>query len=105
VTTLLVQVGDQTVPLKDCGWIVSALVAVSGGNAYVTEEQAHKQLEPRKRDRDKDIREGLTFELITMAAYRADIGSRWECDQHRPAATGPDQVHGQLAIEVPGGAA
>lgn len=100
MTVILAQIGDQSVPLKDCSWIqrrpcgcvVSALMAVSGGDAYVTAEQAHKHLEPRKRDRDKDLREGLVLELISMATYRADIGGNWECDQHKPPLSGPAGV-------------
>lgn len=95
MTTILVQIGNEPVPLKDCAWIqrkacgciVSALTAMSGGDAYVTAEQAHKHMEPRKRDRDRDDREGLTWELISMATYRADIGSKWECNAHQPLPT------------------
>jgi hypothetical protein len=88
---LMVQIGGETVPLKDCGWfqrkacgcIVSALLAVQGGDTYATAEQAHKVWRRDKRSREKDIRDGLTIELITMAHYREHIGAKWECEQHR----------------------
>lgn len=94
MTELLVQVDDQTVPLKDCAWVQSApcgcivalAMAASAGGLLATEEQAHKRLSPRKRDRDKDIRDGYVFRLITMAHYRAEIGSNWECEQHQKAS-------------------
>lgn len=95
MTQILAQIGEHTIPLKDCTWtqrrpcgcVVAALLAVSGGDAYVTAEQAHSHLEPRKRDRDRDLREGLALELIPMATYRAEIGGSWECAAHQPAPT------------------
>lgn len=96
MTVLMAQIDGKTYPLDECGWlqrkpcgcIVAALVAVPArGTAYATAEQAHKHLRPNKRSRDKDTREGLTFELITMAHYREHIGAKWECDQHRKAVS------------------
>lgn len=94
MTDLKVQIGDDTVPLKDCAWVQSApcgclvalTMAVSGDEVHATAEQAHKRLSPRKRDRDKGNREGYTFRLITMAYYRAEIGARWECPAHQREA-------------------
>lgn len=92
---LMVQIGDATVPLKDCSWsmwascgcMVAISMAISGDRILATEEQAHKNHSPRKRDRDREIRNGYRWELITLDRYRAEIGARWECEKHRkPAA-------------------
>ena len=92
---LMVQVDEQMVPLKDCAWsmwaacgcLVAISLAVAGGRVHATEEQAHKNHSPRKRDRDKEIRDGYRWELITMARYRSEIGAKWECNEHQKAAT------------------
>lgn len=92
---LMVQIDGQMVPLKDCTWsmweacgcLVAVSMAVAGGRVLGTEEQAHKNHSPRKRDRDRETRNGYRWELITMARYHAEIGARWECEKHRkPAA-------------------
>ncbi|MFD5508954.1 hypothetical protein ACFWIB_14425 [Streptomyces sp. NPDC127051] len=91
---LMVQIDGEAVPLASCGWlmretcgcIVAALVAVpTKGIVYATAEQAHRHLEPNKRVRDKDVREGRHMELITMAHYRENIRANWECEQHAAA--------------------
>ena len=99
-TGLTVTVNDQPVPLDECGWIerrpcgciVAVVLAVvetvdDSGHVLATAEQAHRHLNPTKRDRAKAERAGLTTELITMTHYREDIGSKWECEQHQPAAS------------------
>lgn len=99
---LTVTVNDQPVPLDECGWlqrrpcgcIVSAVVAVveaadDSGWVLATADQAHRHLNPTKRDRDKAERAGLTTELITMRHYREDIGARWECERHAPVPSVP----------------
>lgn len=98
-TGLTVTVNDQPVPLDDCGWIqrrpcgciVSAVVAVVGtvddsGWVLATADQAHRHLNPTKRDRDRAAKAGLTTELITMQHYREHIGPNWECAAHARAA-------------------
>ncbi|MEU8829422.1 hypothetical protein [Streptomyces sp900116325] len=92
---LMVQIDGQTLPLKDCSWsmwapcgcMVAISLAVGGEQILATEEQAHKNHSPRKRDRDREIRLGYRWELITMARYRNEIGSKWECDQHQRATS------------------
>ncbi|MFJ9985370.1 hypothetical protein ACIQUD_15280 [Streptomyces globisporus] len=95
MTDLMVQIDGETVPLADCAWsmwapcgcMVAISMAVSGTRTLATEEQAHKNHSPRKRDRDREIRDGDRWELITMARYRREIAAQWECEQHRkPAA-------------------
>jgi hypothetical protein len=94
-TGLTVTFNDQPVPLDDCGWIqrrpcgciVSAVVAVDApdredGWVLATAEQAHRHLNPSKRDRDRAAKAGLTTELITMQHYRDHIGAKWECAEH-----------------------
>lgn len=88
---LMAVIDGKPVPLDACGWfqrnecgcIISALVAApSNGTVYATAEQAHKHIEPNHRYRERDEREGRTWELMLMDDYRANIGSHWECSQH-----------------------
>ncbi|MDX3174178.1 hypothetical protein PV382_18040 [Streptomyces scabiei] len=101
-TNLTVTVNGQPVPLDECGWlqrrpcgcIVAAVIAVvetvdDSGHVLATADQAHRHLNPTKRDRAKAARAGLTTELITMTHYREDIGSKWECEQHQKPAAAP----------------
>lgn len=89
---LMVQIGDQTVPLTDCVWIeyapcgcpCSVLTAAYGDTAHATEEQARYHLCPTKRERDKAIRQGFRLELMTFARYRADINVLSTCDACSP---------------------
>ncbi|MEU0160143.1 hypothetical protein ABZ154_15215 [Streptomyces sp. NPDC006261] len=88
---LMVQIDSRMVLLKDCSWsmwakcgcMVAVSMAVVGDRIHATEEQAHKNHTPRKRDRDREIRNGYRWELITMARYRNEIAAQWECEQHR----------------------
>ncbi|MGW5123243.1 hypothetical protein ACWEQ7_04110 [Streptomyces sp. NPDC004069] len=96
-TNLTATIDGQPVPLEECGWIerrpcgciVAAAVAVAGHRVLATVEQAHRHLNPTKRERDRAAREGITTELITMAHYREHIGANWECQQHAPADVTP----------------
>lgn len=103
-TGLTVTVNDQQVPLDECGWferrpcgcIVVAVVAVDApgrddGWVLATADQAHRHLNPTKRDRAKAAEAGLTLELMTVAHYREHVGANWECDQHKPDPCG-DQL-------------
>ncbi|MFE0470572.1 hypothetical protein ACFW2V_03000 [Streptomyces sp. NPDC058947] len=99
-TQLKVEVDGMLVSLDECGWfqrrpcgcIVAAVTAVvetvdDSGWVLATAEQAHRHLNPRKRDRDRAAREGITTELMTMRHYREHVGANWECDTHeRPAS-------------------
>lgn len=104
---LTVTIDGQPVPLEECGWIqrrpcgciVAALVAVVGNDTvYATADQAHRHLNPTKRDRDHAAREGITTELITWQHYHDHIGANWECEQHaRPAVSAAGGVNGHDA--------
>ena len=98
---LTVTVNGQPEPLEACGWlqrrpcgcIVAAVVAVVGtvddsGHVLATADQAHRHLNPTKRDRERAAKAGLTTELITMRHYRDHIGAKWECEQHATPAAG-----------------
>ena len=103
-TNLTVTIDGKPEPLDACGWlqrrpcgcIVSAVVAVvetvdDSGWVLATADQAHRHLNPTKRDRDRAAKAGLTTELITMEHYRKNIGANWACEQHTapaPAAAG-----------------
>lgn len=68
MTTLMVQIDDQTVPLARCFWVRRTADGCAEGSlhgdAAATPEQAHKEFTPRQRDRDRDDRQGYTHELI-----------------------------------------
>ncbi|MFE2967529.1 hypothetical protein ACFXKC_28425 [Streptomyces sp. NPDC059340] len=98
---LTITIDGQPVPLEECGWlqrrpcgcIVSAAVAVvetvdDSGWVLATADQAHRHLNPTKRDRERAAKAGLTTELITMTHYRTNIGAKWECDAHAQAGVG-----------------
>jgi hypothetical protein len=94
---LMVTVKGELVALKECGWlhrkkcgcIVAAATAEQGpGEVLATADQFHKQMRPRKDSRAKDVRDGMTIELITMAYYREHIGAKWECPEHAPETAG-----------------
>ncbi|MFJ7111743.1 hypothetical protein ACIQW4_01015 [Streptomyces albogriseolus] len=100
MTELKVEIDGALVSLDECGWIerrpcgciVSAAVAVvktvdDSGWVLATPEQAHRHLNPTKRDRDRAAKAGLRTELITMQHYRENIGANWECTQHQKAAS------------------
>jgi len=95
---LTVTIDGIPVPLDECAWlerepcgcIVSAVVAVveaKSGTGWVlaTADQARQHFAPKKRDRERAMKAGLTVELITMRYYREHIGAKWECAAHVPA--------------------
>jgi hypothetical protein len=94
-TGLTVTIDNQPEPLDECGWIqrrpcgciVAAVIAVvecsdDSGWVLATADQAHRHLNPTKRDRDRAAKAGLTTELITMRHYRQHIGPHWNCNAH-----------------------
>ncbi|MFJ9740874.1 hypothetical protein [Streptomyces sp. NPDC101166] len=86
---LLIRLNDQTVPLHDCCWIewapcgcaVSVVMAAmdDGSRALPTEDAARRHLEPNKRNRDKQIRQGYRLELMAMDRYRAEVDLAIRC--------------------------
>ena len=86
---LLILIDDKPVPLHDCAWVeyapcgcaVSVVVAAmhDGTRALPTEEDARRHLEPNKRVRDKQVRQGYRLELMTMDRYRAEVDLAIRC--------------------------
>lgn len=86
---LLVVIDDKPVPLHDCAWVeyapcgcaVSVILAAmtDGSHALTTEDQVRCHLDPKKRDRDKAIRQGYRLELMTMDRYRAEVDLAVRC--------------------------
>jgi len=86
---LLVRIDDKTVALHDCAWVeyspcgcaVSVVMAAmeDGSRALPTEDDARRHLDPKKRDRDKAIRQGYRLELMTMQRYRAEVDLAVRC--------------------------
>lgn len=101
--TITVELNGQHVPLTECCWIQRATcgcvvtvstAAVPGGRVLATAEQAHANSVPSKRERNRDIKEGLTWELITFDRYRAEIGRNWECPEHVRTAAASTALEG-----------
>lgn len=75
---LMVQVDGQTVPLKGCFWVrfdnagcaTGSAHAVSGLTTLATAEQAQQDLVPYKRDRDRETKQGVRYELLTKQQWR-----------------------------------
>jgi hypothetical protein len=91
--TLTVHIDGQHVPLDECGWlqrepcgcITAAMVAVvsgQGGWTIADPDTAHRHFTKRKDQRARDIKRGVTVELITMQHYRENIAANWECPAH-----------------------
>jgi len=86
---LLVLIDEKPVPLHNCTWVeyapcgcaVSVVMAAmaDGSRALPTEDDARRHLDPKKRDRDKAIRQGYRLELMTMDRYRADVDLTVRC--------------------------
>lgn len=92
------------VPLKDCSWvqtmacgcICTVATAAYADVAYATEQQIHEETEPLKRDRDRQIKNGFTWKLMTFEQYKARYGGpdAWKC-KHTPM-----QRIGKASIET-----
>ncbi|MFF7329728.1 hypothetical protein [Streptomyces sp. NPDC008150] len=70
---LLVQIGGETLPLRSCHWVLfgpnDCAYASEYGDAAVDAEQAHKNLRPYKRERDREIQQGYRIELLSKAQW------------------------------------
>ncbi|MEU8839999.1 hypothetical protein AB0D97_12830 [Streptomyces roseus] len=97
MSTLLVQIEGQTLPLANCVWVeyqpcgcpCSVMNADWGdGMVYATEEQARREMYPLKRERDKSIKQGFALKLVTFAYYREAVNLTATCGQCRPQQAG-----------------
>jgi hypothetical protein len=91
---LLVRIEDKTIPLHDCTWVEYApcgcavsVVMSDGSRALPTEDDARRHLAPKKRDRDKAIRQGYRLELMTMDRYRAEVDLAVRCPHPKGPTT------------------
>lgn len=71
---LMVQIGDEVLPLAQCFWI---RVSPSGcvfssvhGDTALTAADAHKEFTPRQRDRDRETKQGWKVQLVTKAQWK-----------------------------------
>jgi hypothetical protein len=78
MTDLLVRIGNQTVPLITCHWVLfdptDCARASTYGDAATTAEHAHEDFTPKRRDRDRQTRQGYHVELITKDQWREKAG-------------------------------
>lgn len=95
MTTLMVQIDDQPVPLTKCVWITwapcgcpcGALTAAYGDTAHATEGQALAEIFPTKRERNKYTKQGYRVELMGWDRYRAEIDLTAKCPHTTPKAS------------------
>jgi len=89
---LLVQIGDQQVPLKDCFWVLTdpngCGFGSTIGKSAVDEETAHRELTDRKRDRDRQTRQGWKVQLLTGEQWKQMVMPCFlgRCEHRKPAA-------------------
>ncbi|WP_158813196.1 hypothetical protein [Streptomyces rimosus] len=73
---LMVNLDGRTVPLADCHWVLFDADGCAEGSLFgrcaVDEEQAHQELRPLKRDRDREARRGYQVRLLTREQWRRD---------------------------------
>lgn len=94
---LMAVIDGTPVPLKDCSWvqtmacgcICTVATAAYDDVAYATEQQIHEHTTPLKKERERDIKRGFTWELITFEQYRARYGvDAWKCKHTLEQRTG-----------------
>ena len=74
---LLAKIDGKTYPLKSCFWVRyapngCAVGSLLGGLA-ATPEQAHAEFTPRKRDREREVRQGYRHELVPKPQWGATV--------------------------------
>jgi len=88
---LTVEIDGKQVPIGNCIWlerypcgcIAAFVVAVAGGRAIATAEQAMRHFNPTDYDRQQAERTGRTAFPVTGATYRADYrATDWCCARH-----------------------
>lgn len=93
MTTILVQIDDQTLPLKDCVWAeyrpcgcACGVMTADWGDdeVFATEQQAWQEMYPLKRERDQAIKKGFTLKLVTFAYYRQSVDITASCELCKP---------------------
>lgn len=71
---LMVQLGDEILPLSQCFWIRAnfsgCVFSSSHGDQHLTAEDAHKDFTPRQRDRDRETKQGWTVRLVTKQQWK-----------------------------------
>ncbi|WP_405531595.1 hypothetical protein OG592_27315 [Streptomyces avidinii] len=99
MSTLLVQIDDQTLPLSKCVWVEYRPCGCPCGvmNAdwgddmvYATEEQARREMYPLKRERDKSIKQGFALKLLTFTNYRDTVDITLRCETCSPQPEASD---------------
>jgi hypothetical protein len=73
---LIVEIDGQQHNLNDCFWVrtdpTGCAYSSIHGDMASTAEQAHRQMKPLKRDRDRDDRQGYTVRLLTHEQWDAE---------------------------------
>lgn len=92
---LLVSIGGETTTLRSCHWVLfgpnDCAYASEYGDGAVDAEQAHKNLRPYKRDRDREIKQGYHVELLSKQQWRQKAGPCFygTCTHKKPEASKP----------------
>lgn len=89
---LLVVIDGKTRDLRSCHWVLfgpnDCAYASEYGDGAVDAEQAHKNLRPYKRDRDREIKQGYHVELLSKEQWREQAGPCFygTCTHRKPEA-------------------
>lgn len=92
---LLVSIGGETTTLRSCHWVLfgpnNCAYASEYGDGAVDAEQAHKNLRPYKRDRDREIKQGYHVELLSKKQWRDKAGPCFygTCTHKKPEVSKP----------------
>lgn len=91
---LFVKVGEGSLaPLSECHWArfspAGCAHSSAAGDEALTAEDAHRQFQPRQRDRDRETRTGWTVQLLSRAQWKERAASCFygTC-AHRTASDG-----------------
>lgn len=107
---LMAVIDGKPVPLTDCSWvqtmacgcICSVATAAYDDTAYATEQQIHEHTEPLKRERDRQIKNGFTWELMAFEDYKVRFGlDAWKCPHTLAQRTGKAPLDMILAEVAP----
>jgi hypothetical protein len=77
MTKLLVELDGQAVPLADLFWVRYTPDGCATGSLHgdmaSSEEQAHTEFTPRRRDRERETRQGYRHELVTKDTWDREV--------------------------------
>jgi predicted protein tyrosine phosphatase len=89
---LTVEIDGETHRLTDCNWVLKNPAGCATGSLWAgadtaSADLAHREFTPLKRDRDRQIRQGYTLELVGREQWQQRIQPCFQATcSHRTAA-------------------